>query len=1103
MKLRSFARSKLADRLLILFVLITGMTIAIAFMLVAEANAAVAKGEPTDPDSPEEILTDLMIGVDVSSQAVRPGETFAFTLRYTNTKGVAINTVKIENTVSSGQVYLGSYTSSPVIPPGNFTISGDSEVGYTMEWDLGTLSAGSGWISYQMMVTTTIEPYPDDPIILLGSAAEISGSGGVTSGQDDEVTTVVGPIFQLEKEAGPEDVLPGHILNYTLTLTNLPREDSIAATSIVISDALPEHTTFYAASAGGGYDSDAEAVVWNIAGPLNPGASQILNFSVRVNPDTATKTSISNKKTEYEVRSSEINLEPVHGKDNVTIKVGALLQKTVWAPEMSKETAIVWPGDLVTYTITVYNPLTSTLNGVVVTDTLPGDPGPTFEYQYPVYGSPAPAVVNGGKELVYIVNLPPWGSVTRSFVARVPFQTYIPTNKNNLVYYNTLSASHIDAVFTTEDKLAPVKVNAPVTMSKKVSDNLVLSGETVIYTITVTNDGPYLVNDIRLTDTLEGEFAYIEMIGGPVPVQYAGGNPVVWDGLSVASGEEIEFSFRAVAIGYWLVKYYNNLDASSPDVYIPNRTNLAYVKIDTPIKINKTVTPDTTFIATDIDYTIELLNISTETWTLVSVEDDLPDYFYQVGGSWGNVAVIDIPSPASILAGGTWQGSFTARVSTDVSCANLPVVIKNLAGQIETHFTSPVNIYAYNATALAPLTLEPNIVVDIIPYRKAVQAGNVVSVTLRLYNQSPIAANDSTVRLTLPSDLSYQSFISGPAAPFVDGQNLTWEYLDIPANTTVEIVFLIQVATSATPKTQTITFSGEANNICFGSPAKGDHFAGDGKIYVKEYVVELKKKALNLDVPPLALVEYQIELKNYDYYPYPLEVVIDTMPAGFTYYAMSSGPEPVVQGNKLYWYGVILPENKTTKWKMRLQAAPLYGRYYNSISASSTETTIEEVNDSPEGVDVLPLFDLTKDAGVAYAPAGSIIPYTIKFINLSKTNYSAIVLTDTLPAGFSYHQTIAGAAPVSVGENGSQPVWNGLSVKGNCKSDTSSCTLEITFEVRIGSSVPDGTYYNTIIASTPSGSIPGPLTTAPVIVSESAPPPPGGQNRLYLTLILK
>jgi uncharacterized repeat protein (TIGR01451 family) len=690
--------------------------------------------------------------------------------------------------------------------------------------------------------------------------------------------------------------------------------------------------------------------------------------------------------------------------------------------------------------------------------------------------------------------------VSFSFVAEVPRQTYIPCNRTKNTYYNILSATHGDATFITQEKLAALEVLAPVILDKKVDPNHGNPGDLTIYTIELENVSPYLIDDIVLTDTLEGGFRYVDMADGPAPAQVLGGGiQVVWEGLSVGPGETYEISFEARINGIWLTDYYNNLDAYSPDSSFSCRTGLARVKVDSPFGVNKTVTPEAAFVNTEVHYTIDVTNFSTATWTLAEVMDDLPDGFYQVGGGapGENTAVIDIPTPVDLDPEESWSGELTALITTDLDCYALPKTIRNEEGNVIIHLTYPNDIWAVNAGPLAPLLVKPNITVDLIPYRKTVMAGDVVSMTLHLWNQSAHPANDSIVTVNLHQDITYHKYVSGPM-PFVDQGTLTWDPIDVPANTEVTAVFLVVVNPQAKRGTKINSYTAEEDEVCYGKLGSGPNENGDGKIYVDEEVVVFTKKEITEKVPPLASVEYEIKIQNRDYYPFLIEAITDTLPEGFTFYNMRTGPQPEVVGNQLIWRDVMIQSNQTIRWTLRLQASALYGTYYNAIDAYCSETPIQEKLSN--GVEVMPLFDLNKEAGVEYVKPGGIVPYTITLINVSDTNYSGIVVTDTLPTGFTYHSTKEGyPKPIEEGDPMTEFVWKGLVVKGGCDKDLTQCTLDLVVNVKVGANVPEGTYYNTVMGDSDTGSIPGPIQVAPVTVTDSppGPPPPPPPNLGY------
>lgn len=824
---------------------------------------------------------------------------------------------------------------------------------------------------------------------------------------------------------------------------------------------------------------------WERPGPLAPGATLQVWFRVRVDPNTPSKFTIRNTTAEYEVRSAEILLDPLQGKNNVNVKVESTLEKIVETKRNAGSTRLAYPGDVVTYTLTVNNPLTTTLSGVRITDTLPGNPQP-LTFLGAAYNTQAPdEILNGGRDLIWEGEISGHGILTRSFSAKIPLQIQFPANKDNIIIYNGLQASHADVSFSTEPSLAPIKVEAPLVMSKVSNVNHGLNGDTVVYTITLNNRGPFTVTNIRLTDTLEGDFHFITMTLGPTPVPTYTYNPVVWEGITLTPGTQYQIAFAAEIGGNWLETYRNNLNASSPDVSIPPRTGLAGVKVDSPLRINKTVDPTEVFVGQNIIYAITLTNVSNESWTLAEVQDHLPDGFYQVGGGndGGTPAIIPITTPVTIAPGSLWAGDFVAHVSNQVSCENLPKNYPNERGAIAQHFIAPHDIWVVNASNMAPVTVMPNVKVDLIPYRRTVQPGSMVSMTLHLENVSPLAVTSSTLQITLPDGVSFLSHVSG-ITPTVSGQTLTWADYNLPSQDSDEMVFWVQLAPDIETGTLLLTFSGTASDVCFGKLDSGALQYGDGKIIVADQVVILTKRALLDRVAPLSLVDYEIKLQNKDVYPFVLPVVTDTLPTGFTYMNMVSGPTPdLIVGRNLYWYNVEILGSKSVTWKVQLQASSLYGiSEPNTIAANSPEIEIDPAQSGP--VTILPLFDLNKTASVSETVPGGLISYTISLVNQSELNYANIRLTDTLPSGFTYESMDFGTPPDS--GTITEPVWSGLSVSGNCSpTNQDPCMLLLTLNVRVASSVPPGVYLNGLMARSPSGSIPGPLNAAPVTVTLS------------------
>jgi uncharacterized repeat protein (TIGR01451 family) len=1100
-----------------------GVILAILFL---QSARGMGDAQEIIYEGPDAILANLAVETVVDTprdnNQVQPGGTLTYTIRYTNTTGSSIANVIISDSLSSYQVFDGSYTSFPNIPLNQFS----NPENLILEWQLPTLGPNaSGTIIFHTRVITYYEPGEGKPIRFLGNAVKIfSTQSSITGSQDDTVAVLSGPILSLSKIVNPNPVLPGHILDYAITVANLVRQDSLPANNIVVSDTLPGSTTFLDAGQGGSFDEETNLVTWHLVEPLSPGQEVIVTFRVVVNVDAPTDSNIANTKTSYRASSDEIKLLAVNGKVNANVKVASLLQKAAIAENMLGTTPSVFPTEEVTYTITVHNPHNEPISGVIVTDTLPGDPLP-FTYVRPAYGSPAPAqILNAGRDLVWVVDLPAWGYTQVSFVVSIPRKTIVDDNKTYKYYYNELNGYHPEIPFSLQDELARVRVNAALVMDKEVTPSTIQAGLTVYYTITLENLSPYTINNIRLTDTIAGDpffgtTHYLYMTYGPEPLAGYQYNPIIWEPLSVRAGEVRLLSFAAYADGSWTGKYCNSLSASSPDAHIPARNgrSFACITIDPPIRINKTVDPEEVYPGAEVEYEISLLNVSDvgDSFTLDRVEDYLPEGFYQVGGSNGNPAVININPAYTIGPGGEWIGRFTARVTTDIGCENLPETYYNERGAVMQHYTQPFDFWAGNATKLAPLVINPHVTTDLIPYRSTVTPGSFVTYTFRLTNGSPNTITSGKLVLTLPLDsynaIRYIRMIDGkgPSSITVDSKGrdvITWSGLTLSSNSNTDIVFLVQVVPDPDqePTTNTRTYEPElqtsANNGCLGKLGTGPNPLGEGKIKVDPYPVALTKKALSTWVPVDSFVEYDLEINNKDGYAYVIDSLIDTIPAGFTYDSMIIGNEPTYNPDtrQLIWSGLTFNPGKT-KWKLRLRSSALFGDYTNRLSAIDDELYFLPAYSKP--VSVVPVIGIIKRAAVDVAFPGSVVPYTITLINVSDTDYGSVTVTDTLPTGFTYLRMSPEGdypAPISLGPGGAQPVWANIDLPNECGEEL-GCTVELAFWALIGNSVPDGVYWNNITAHSPDGSFPNILPSAPISVTRTI----GGGNLIYLPIILR
>lgn len=424
-------------------------------------------------DTVTDIINVRSVGWQISktvtpTPTVQPGDYLTYTLTITNTGDLETQ---------------GSYTVTDDLPNDtNFVSAGAGGIlfGSTVQWVTDTtVLSNNGSLSFSYVVTVTKPLTDGTPIINQTYSVNGGGAPAVASGPPVTVTVTAPAILTISKTATPDPIQPGDYLTYTLTLTNDAQALGPALTP-VITDVLPGEVVYQAMGfvppAAGLTSNSGSTLQWDLAEPLQPGASAQVTVTVRLTSPLAANTVLTNTfgATASNIATAVTGLliTPVTATNNI------LLQKTVVPTETG-------PGGDVTYTITLSN----TGNGVAavsLTDIL------------------APGFTPAAYNTRVVVPGRTWstseGSASVSFVATAPITPGI--------YSNTLVTADYDLTSTLLSDTAPVTVETPfaaLTLSKTPDLQMVQSGGTAIFTLTVTNTGnvalvPVIVGDPEVAD---------------------------------------------------------------------------------------------------------------------------------------------------------------------------------------------------------------------------------------------------------------------------------------------------------------------------------------------------------------------------------------------------------------------------------------------------------------------------------------------------------------------------------------------------------------------------------------------------------------------------
>ncbi|MEC0179552.1 hypothetical protein P4H83_32240 [Paenibacillus favisporus] len=353
----------------------------------------------------------------------------------------------------------------------------------------------------------------------------------------------------INKTAFPSAVFPGEVVHYTFTVSN---PGNVPLTNIIIDDPV---LGFH-----------------QITSSLDPGTAAEYFFDFVVPPGIPAGTVFRNVVTAV---SNEAG--PVSAEADVTVLASYNVQITKTPDRFS-----VNPNETVNYTLTVTNLSNAPITNVVVEDSLTG-----FSTIVPF--------MSEGESRTFIISftVPPEalaGSVITNVATAVPAETG-PVFATAAIIVSTITALF---VFKTVDH----PTAAP--------------GETVHYTITVTNAGNAPLTNVRITDPLLG----VDQIFDALPP----GDTIQIDAPFVIPPTASEGDII------------HNVVTATSDQVGPETANADVIVTGaSAIALTKTVSPTEASPGSPVTYTFVVTNIGHTTLTDVLLSDPLLDISQDIG----------------------------------------------------------------------------------------------------------------------------------------------------------------------------------------------------------------------------------------------------------------------------------------------------------------------------------------------------------------------------------------------------------------------------------------------------------------------------------------
>ena len=427
------------------------------------------------------------------------------------------------------------------------------------------------------------------------------------------------PILSLTKRVTPVGlVAPNDLLTYTLIVTN---SGIVTATGVVLSDTIPSGTILVVAPPPA--LTQTSNVSWSI-GTLEVGGTRTFTMVVR-----ATSVVSGSQIVNTALVSST---ERITSTARVTNTLG--LADVVVSKSVAPLSPTV-PGDTVTWTIRYTNTGNMPALNVFITDVVPS----TVDWAGGFIATPPLASIVTGTWFTPSLAAGASGSIVFSTTSNI-------TSSLSALLTNTATISTSTAEVTPANNSA--NATSPVLkidLGKRVFRSPVNIGETISYTIRITNTGGYTLTGVPLTDTYDA--AMLQYVSAMPTATTAAPGQLIWANATGPAGStlligqaiDVDVTFRAISTTGGLSST-NIVTANAAFDSVVTRnpvTATATVRVTSPqLSVRKTsenVGGTPLLPGERITYTIAISNTGDGTATNMTVSDTLPQFTTFVAGS--------------------------------------------------------------------------------------------------------------------------------------------------------------------------------------------------------------------------------------------------------------------------------------------------------------------------------------------------------------------------------------------------------------------------------------------------------------------------------------
>jgi uncharacterized repeat protein (TIGR01451 family) len=948
---------------------------------------------------------DLAVTKTVDDAFPNEGGTINYTVVLTNNGPDTATNIDVTDALPTGVTYSSHSTTQGSYASG------------TGIWSLTSLANAA---SDTLILTATVDAGTNGQTIHNTATVTASDQGDGTPANDSDTASILVQSVDLAVTKTVDNNFPneGDTINYTVVLDNV---GSDTATNVEVTDNLPAGVTYSSSSATqGSYDSGTG--IWSVASLASSG-SDTLTITATIDTGTNGQTIVN---TATVTASDQADGNSANDSDDASL----LVQSVDLTVAKTVDDTFPNVGDTINYSVVATNNGPDVATNVEVTDVLPA--GVTYVSSSATQGS-----YSSGTGIWSVPSIGIAASDTLTITATID----PGTNGQTIVNIATATGSdQADSNPANDSDSASLLVQSvDLALTKAVDDTFPNEGDSVNYTIVLSNGGPDAASNIEVTDILPGGVTFVT--SSATQGSYVPGTGI-WSlaGLSVGASDTlvITATINAGTGGSTIVNNATVTDSDQEDSDSGNDFDSASLLVQTiDLAVTKTVNDPTPNEGGTITYTVVLDNNGTDTATSVELTDLLPPGVtfvsstetqgtYTSGtGLWDVGTLASSGSATLTLTATVDAGTGGSTITNTASVTNSDQADANLADN-----TDSVDIVVQGADLEVTKTVD-----DSFP-----NEGDPVVFTIVLGNNGPNTATNVQLTDLLPSGVTYVSH-TVTQGTYVSGTGI-WSVGSVPngASRTLTITATVDVGTNGSTivNIATVTASDQAD----GDPGNNSDSASLTVQSVDLTVV----KTVDDDFPNEGdTVNYTVVLTNNGPDTATNVEVTDALPSGVTYVSSSATQGTYSSGTGIWSVASIAASASDT---LTLTVTTDAGSGGSTIVNTATATASDQAdsnpaNDSDSASLTVQSIDLAvvKTVSDAAPSESDSIDYTVVVTNNGPHTATNVELTDALPAGVTYSSSSATQGSYSSGTG----IWSLASV-ANGASDT----LTITVIVDVG-----------------------------------------------------